>query len=135
MSNERSKARNNIADVFSGQEKPKAKSDVTKITDKNPIVRVPEKVKPVTEKAPYNRYLKTDVEGVYNVRLTTIIGLELHIKATELAFWEHSSIQEIINDAVQRTIDEYEAKNGTLKKIPPGKAKKNLAYDREVYDI
>jgi hypothetical protein len=44
----------------------------------------------------------------------------------KLAFWENSTVSEILNRAAAKFIELYEKKNGKIKNRPPGRGFDNL---------
>jgi hypothetical protein len=87
-----------FAGIFSGNDAPIAPVKNAKIEKKAPI-KQPEQA--VNEK-------RTNIE----------MPLVLHEKLTIMAHLEFSTIKRIINEAVEKTIVQYEKTHGELKRVP-----------------
>ncbi len=73
--------------------------------------------RPRTQK---KKITKSSQEGTKEneTRATFIVKEDLLEKLKALAYWERLMIKDVINKALEETIESYEAKNGKIKAVP-----------------
>ena len=118
-----------IANVFSGDQTTPNETNISQKSSTTIRERSPreEEIKPEKK---YSR--KVYRKGVYQGDRTTIImDPGLHNDLSEIAFWDHTSIKELVNEAMKEVVKKYIKIHGELKPIPADKVKSFQAYDRE----
>jgi predicted ArsR family transcriptional regulator len=80
----------------------------------------PEKPKRGRPQTVFKEITKSSQEGTKEneTRATFIVGEELLDKLKAIAYWDRKLIKEVINSALQESVDRYEKKNGTINPIP-----------------
>jgi hypothetical protein len=95
------------------------------VQHKSPMTlkEIAEDESPTPEKAKQVWFVGTEEETVKEKRTNIEMPLALHEKLTIMANWEFSSIKEIINASVEKTVAEYEKEHGELKRVPKSQRK------------
>ncbi len=77
----------------------------------------PKRGRPKTTK---RKVTKTSQEGTKEneTRATFIVKEELLDKVKAIAYWERSLIKDVINKALEESIENYQSRKGKLKDIP-----------------
>jgi hypothetical protein len=109
--------------IFGDQ--PQRETDIPQTGSTN----IPERKTP---KKPYSRAVTTKKDdGIQRERFSIITEVTLHEIMHEIAYWERTTITEIINEELQKRANAFiKANGGERKPIPPGKLKGNKAYDK-----
>lgn len=61
---------------------------------------------------------KTEPESKKSSRATFFVDNELQDKVKAIAYWERTTIKEIVNTALLDAVKKYERKNGSVEPIP-----------------
>jgi hypothetical protein len=84
------------------------------------IRQKPEQRKPGRPATKKKVVTKSSQEGTkeQEVRATFIVQEELLEKLKAIAYWDRALIKDVVNRALQETIEKYEKKNGPVKAVP-----------------
>lgn len=74
-------------------------------------------------KTVHKEITKSSQEGTKEgeTRATFIVGESKLEKLKALAYWERMQIKEVINDVIEKYIEDYEEENGEIKPVPKKK--------------
>ena len=80
-------------------------------------VQAPTRGRPITN---FKEVTKSSQQGTKEgeTRATFIVNEEILDKVKAVAYWDRTSIKEIITTALEESIAKYEKKNGAIKPIP-----------------